>query len=308
MQARTIDLDGPVHVVDYGGDGPAVVCVHGLGGSHANWVAVGPRLAERARVMALDFPGFGLTPPGGRRADIRSTQRLLNRFVREVVGGPAILMGNSMGGTVALLQAAAQPDQVAGLILIDPSLPQLGSRVDPTVFRMFAAYALPVVGEWFLRHRRTQFSVEELVAQTYALMCVDASRVPPEAYDAGLDMVRRRAEMPWADDAFLQAARSLLRLILSRRRYFELIASVTAPTLVIHGAADRLVSVETARRMAGRHSSWTLEVLDDIGHVPQLEAPEEVVDVVMRWLDGSGCPAAAAALTTAPAARDTDRL
>ena len=62
------DLDGPVHYVDFGGPAgaPLVVCVHGLGGSHANWLAIAPQLARTHRVLALDLGGFGLTRGGDR--------------------------------------------------------------------------------------------------------------------------------------------------------------------------------------------------------------------------------------------------
>ena len=64
-----IDIDGPVHWVEYGdpqaGSLP-VVMVHGLGGSHLNWVRVAPALAERTRVLTVDLPGFGLSPAGNK--------------------------------------------------------------------------------------------------------------------------------------------------------------------------------------------------------------------------------------------------
>src|ERR1700712_3511175 len=69
---RTVDLGGPVHVVDFGGnpDGPVVVLVHGLGGSHLNWDLLAPRLTGAARVLALDLPGFGRSEPGERPGSV----------------------------------------------------------------------------------------------------------------------------------------------------------------------------------------------------------------------------------------------
>src|SRR5262245_36769441 len=66
LDSRVADVGGPVHFIDFGGSGPPMVLVHGLGGSAVNWLAVGPALAQRARVVALDLPGFGRTPPAGR--------------------------------------------------------------------------------------------------------------------------------------------------------------------------------------------------------------------------------------------------
>src|SRR6266540_513830 len=69
--SRTADLGGPVHYVDFGGPAaaPRVVLVHGLGGSHLNWCLLAPRLVAKARLLAVDLVGFGLTHPEGRAAD-----------------------------------------------------------------------------------------------------------------------------------------------------------------------------------------------------------------------------------------------
>ncbi|MCJ7710197.1 MAG: alpha/beta fold hydrolase, partial [Chloroflexi bacterium] len=130
------DLDGPVHYVDHGGpaDGPLLVCVHGLGGSLINWAALAPLLTDTCRVVALDLAGFGHTRGGSRSTSVSANQRLLDRFLVEVTGTPAILVGNSMGGLIAILQAYQRPKTVAGLALIDPALPlALRARPDPRV-------------------------------------------------------------------------------------------------------------------------------------------------------------------------------
>src|SRR5674476_1535775 len=113
--SRWVDLGVPVHYVDHGGpaNGPLLVMVHGLGGSLVNWAALAPLLTDTCRVMALDLVGFGLTQAGTYSTSVTSNQRMLQRFLREVAGSPAILVGNSMGGLIAILQASRQPDTVA---------------------------------------------------------------------------------------------------------------------------------------------------------------------------------------------------
>jgi pimeloyl-ACP methyl ester carboxylesterase len=66
--SRWVDLDGPVHYVDHGGPehGPLLVCVHGLGGSLVNWLAIAPLLTSTCRVIAIDLAGFGHTRSGAR--------------------------------------------------------------------------------------------------------------------------------------------------------------------------------------------------------------------------------------------------
>src|SRR5262245_24015903 len=130
MQLRTVDAGGPVYFADFGGSGSRLVLVHGLGGSHANWLAVAPRLAERAQVVALDLPGFGRTPAAGRSARVAANRDCLHRFLA-AVGVPAIIVGNSMGGLIAMMEAALHPENVTGLVLVAPAQPlPAGTRVD----------------------------------------------------------------------------------------------------------------------------------------------------------------------------------
>jgi pimeloyl-ACP methyl ester carboxylesterase len=104
MERRTIDLGGPVFYLDVTGpsSGPTFVLVHGLGGSHANWLALAPLLARRGRVLALDLPGFGLSPLAGRKASMSSSRSIMARFIHDVVGAPVVLVGNSMGGALSI--------------------------------------------------------------------------------------------------------------------------------------------------------------------------------------------------------------
>src|SRR5712691_1832043 len=91
-QSRWIDLDGPVHYLDFGGPpgGPLIVCVHGLGGSAVNWSAIAPLLTGRYRLLAPDLAGHGLTQSAGRGTDVASNTLLLHRFIESV---PALCAG-----------------------------------------------------------------------------------------------------------------------------------------------------------------------------------------------------------------------
>src|SRR5436305_738248 len=114
-----------------------------------------PELTDRVRVLALDLAGHGRTPAAGRRTTVSANQRLLDRFVREVVGEPVVLMGNSMGGAISLLQAASTPELTAGLVLVNPALPRPAlAPIDPRVAATFALMSMPGVGEAALKRRR----------------------------------------------------------------------------------------------------------------------------------------------------------
>jgi pimeloyl-ACP methyl ester carboxylesterase len=290
------DLDGPVHYVDFGGpdDGPALVCVHGLGGSHLNWAAIAPALTDTCRVIALDLAGFGHTRGAGRPTSVRANRHLLHRFVTEVVGAPAILVGNSMGGLIASLEAAAAPDTVAGVILIDPALPPAG-RPDPLTAAMFAAFVLPVVGATVMSRRAHSSSPEQAAMATLRFCCVDPSRVPVEVLQAHVALAGARRGYPELGAEFLVAARSLMWELSHRRRHAALLHGIRVPVLLLHGERDRLVPVAAARAAARANPHWRFEVAEDIGHVPQLEAADWTVGRIRDWLADEGSEAAAAA-------------
>ena len=90
----------PVHYVDHGGpaNSPLLVMVHGLGGSLVNWAALAPLLTDTCRVLAMDLVGFGLTKAGTGSTSVAANQRMLQRFLSEVAGGPAILVATPWAG------------------------------------------------------------------------------------------------------------------------------------------------------------------------------------------------------------------
>lgn len=300
MKRVTMDVDGPVSVADFGGSGPLMLLLHGLGGSHANWMRLGPLLAERGRVLAPDLPGFGYTKPQGRATTVRGNARWVDRFLQETAEAPAILVGNSMGGLVAILEAIANPEMVAGLILLNPALPLAPKEPrDLQVTLAFSAYLVPGVGEAFTRSRARKLGPEGLVRESFALCCVDPRRVPADVIDAHVDIASARLRMPWANPSMLTAARSLLRLLLRRRSFIRMLERVGPPTLLINGEGDRLVKLAAARVVSESRTDWTFRSLDDVGHVPHLEDPERTAKEVWSWLEGPG----AEAWQTASAAR-----
>src|SRR3970282_1058538 len=99
---------GPIHQVDFGGSGPSLVLLHGMGGSTTNWNAVAPAFARSGRVRAIDLPGFGLTPP---RQDFRlKTHRdSIISYLETLDAAGHTLVGNSTGGLLAAMVAASRP-------------------------------------------------------------------------------------------------------------------------------------------------------------------------------------------------------
>jgi pimeloyl-ACP methyl ester carboxylesterase len=285
-ESRTVDLGGPVHYVDFGGkaDGPTVVLVHGLGGSHLNWDLLAPLLTPHARVYAIDLPGFGRSEPGERKASVQANVAVVKRFIDEVAGAPVVLVGNSMGGMISILVAGERPDAVSSLVLLDPAVPGPRRALDPLVALMFVVYAIPLVGERFMAKRRTRTTARARVIETLRLCGVDPDAVPPAVIDRSITLLDERADVEGMDKAFLTAARSLLKLLIDPRRYRKAMASIKLPVLLVHGDRDRLVPVAAARDISRRHPAWRYLELAGVGHVPQLQVPGELASAMVDWL------------------------
>jgi pimeloyl-ACP methyl ester carboxylesterase len=280
------DLAGPVHWVEFGErtDTTPIVFVHGLGGSHLNWVLVGPALARNRRAFALDLRGFGLTPGFPRDTTVAGNARLLDTFLREVVGAPAVLVGNSMGGLISATQAAARPDTVAGLVLVDPALPPPVRRPDPAVAGMFMTYLVPGFGEFAMRMMQSRSSPEQAVRRVINLCFADPSRLDPRMLAAATELVKARAVLRGKEESFLRATRSLMWQLARPDRNRAMLRRIDVPVLLISGEADRLVPVAAARAAAVANPAWDTVFLPGVGHTPQLETPDLVVDAVTGWL------------------------
>ena len=285
-ESRHADLGGPVHYVEW--KGPAertFVLVHGLGGSHLNWVRVGEGLSVRGRVLALDLAGFGRTPRAGRSSKLTANRALLSHFIEEVAGGPVVLAGNSMGGGICMMQAASEPSSVEGLILTSSVYPWArGGFPSPVVIGGFAAYRMKRVGEWVMRQRFERFDADRLVRLSLRLATVDVRRIPEDVIRAHVDLLLEREEDLDTAPAFLEATRSLISLGRSPERGRAILDQIKCPVLAIHGRQDRLVPAAFAWAATEYHPDWWIRVLPDVGHVPQLEAPDRWLANVEDWL------------------------
>jgi pimeloyl-ACP methyl ester carboxylesterase len=293
MGSITIDVDGPVHVAEWGGGPVRTVLVHGLGGSHLNWMRVAPQLARHGRVLAPDLAGFGLTPVAGRRTTVAAQRALLHRLISQTCDAPVLLIGNSMGGLIALTEAALHPDRIAGLVLVDAVLPGPWRQGRPRVVVLsFASYLLSPLGRSLLRRVRDRASVDDLVKGALRLCAERFERIPPEVVQAHVQLERKRGHIQDDDGAYVEAARSIVLALAHPRVLRRIIDHVRVPTLIVQGAADRLVRVDAARDVHRERPDWDLQVLDDVGHIPMIEVPDLFLEIVESWLRSEGLESA----------------
>lgn len=291
FSGRRVDLAGfeqPVFVADFAGADPdpappRVILIHGLGGAHANWLTLGQRLRGRARALAVDLSGHGRTPWLGSSTVERQVE-LVSALVKKEARGPVLLVGNSMGGMIALRVAATHPDLVSSLLLLSPMIPQPPfTPMDPDTARMLLP-GLPLLGPWLYRRRLAKMGVVGMVEWLLGLIVVDPSSVSAELKQAHRDLAIEQASQPWAVPAFVQAVRSCLLTVLRAKRYFASVAAARQPTRILHGDRDRIVPLSAAKSLAKHRPDWTLEVLPGLGHTPMIEAPDLVCERVLQSL------------------------
>jgi len=282
---------GVVFARDLGGEGSPIVCVHGLGGSHLNWVPPAPPLAALGSVSAFDLPGFGYSPPS-RSYSMQQHARVTIEYL-EHLDEPALLIGNSMGGLVSILVAAQRPDLLTGLVLLAPAVaPRWGDpRIDPVVSRRLLLQGIPGVGIPMIEKYWRSTTARQQIADTLAVVCHHPERIPAELLTESLEMTEIRRRQPWAIEAIVRSGRSTGFTVARRQEFRQVVERVTTPTLLIQGEFDRVIPGSGVERLAELRPDWTHVLMKDVGHCPQLEAPTEFTRFVAEWRSTAGLAA-----------------
>jgi pimeloyl-ACP methyl ester carboxylesterase len=289
---RRTPWSGPVD----GSDAPRerALYVHGLGGASTNWTDLAALLRVRFDGWALDLPGFGRSqPPPRHRYTVRGHARAVVDLLEHVAaqpgeaqGRPVHLLGNSLGGLVSVLVAARRPDLVASLTLISPAMPVY--RVPPAFSRMLLLLLLPGVPA-LAEKRLAGVAPEDSVRAMVRVCFGDPARVPRERIEEAIEEMRERSGQPWADRALARSMRGVIASYLRVNGAWRMAARLRPPTLVVWGDRDRLVDPRLAPRLAATVPDARLLVLEGVGHVAMLEAPEPTARAVLGMVEELDC-------------------
>lgn len=268
------------------GSEPALY-VHGLGGSSTNWTDMAALLSDRLDAEAMDLPGFGRSDPAPRGGyTLIALSRRVSKVIERRDAGPVHLFGNSLGGAIAVHLAATRPELVRTLTLISPAMPDLRPRLSSdALFPLMAVPGLSTLAE----RRLAKFTPRQRAQGVIEACFADPSVVPEHRLDEAAAEVERRRELDWAMDAFVRSLRGVIgyHLAPGPKSLWRTAAQVKAPTLIVWGRQDRLVSVSVAPKLAGIIPDSRLLILDRVGHTAQLEAPETVARAVLGLLADS---------------------
>ncbi|GLW92603.1 alpha/beta fold hydrolase [Actinokineospora globicatena] len=273
-----------LHVRRTPGVGPVTaVYVHGLGGSATNWTDLAASLAGYAPGIAVDLPGFGRTePPQGYTYALTAHADALATWLRGLALGPVHLLGNSMGGAISVLLAARHPDLVRTLTLVSPAVPDLRPLASRMSDRRIPLAFLPVVGAK-VRHALANLTPAERASQMLTLCYAEPWAVTEERMAEATAEYAERAGMTWAGPALAASTIGLIRawFAFGARSLWRALPRIKAPTLVIWGDRDKLMSVRKAPRTTRLIPRARLLVLSRTGHVAQMERPSAVARAVL---------------------------
>jgi pimeloyl-ACP methyl ester carboxylesterase len=251
---------GPI-AYDEQGDGLAIVLLPSGAHDRHDYDELRARLPERFRTIALDWPGHGESPLGSGPASAMRFADVVEELVERLAPEGAVVVGNSVGGFAATRLAARRPELVRGLVVIDGG--GFGGR--PPHERLFCAL---MSRRWFLRRIYPAFSARYMRART------DADR---RARDVGIATTRA--------DPGLQAVTELWRSFASPEQDLrEEARTITAPTLVLWGKHDPVISLKLGRRVAATIPGARLVAFDS-GHVPHTTDPEGVAAELLPFCD-----------------------
>jgi pimeloyl-ACP methyl ester carboxylesterase len=252
---------------DSGGPGRALVCLHAVGHGGADFTRIAARFRARHRVITLDFPGHGASDPDRLPASPRRYAELLDGVIVTLGIGPRVLLGNSIGGAVAVLHASRHREHVRGLVLVNSGgfdrapqgwLAQLAiAHVARNMVR--GAHGHPSFGKWFARYYARVLPLPEARTARDAIVAsgYELAPVMTEAW--------RSFAQPEAD----------LR---------PLVPTLTMPVLVAWARGDRLVPWSRSAPALTRLADVRVQLFAG-GHAPFLEVPEAFEAALAAFLD-----------------------
>lgn len=236
------------------GAGAPVVFLHGLLGLKEHFLPSAERLADRAESWVIQAPLLELR---GGDCSVLGAERLVSQYLRERISEPMVLVGNSLGGHLALRIALAEPARVRALVLAGSS---------GLFERTF---------EKDVQHRPSRDWIDRKITD---LFC-DPSRMPPGVIDRAFEELSQR-----------KAARALVRLSRTAKadHMGDRLPLITQPTLLLWGRQDSVTPPAVAEEFASLIPAARIHWIESCGHAPMIERPEEFADGIRVFLDEIG--------------------
>lgn len=273
--------DRPIAYHEAGTGDETVVLIHGLGSNLALWRETIPALSESFRVLALDLPGYGLSGKDEVPGTMDFFANTVVRFMDAHGVDRAHIVGLSMGGQIALTMAIAHPERLNRLVLISPAgIETFTNQQGLALKNVFTPRSILGAPE----------------ATLYQNIAMNFANYDPERFGWLLDQRLALSALPDAEAYATANARSVAGML--DGPVVHRLDEITAATLVLYGADDALIpnpmlnphltTTDVAESAAERIPNATLHLIDDAGHLPQLEQVDVVNEHLLTFLQAQG--------------------
>jgi pimeloyl-ACP methyl ester carboxylesterase len=270
--SRFAEIDGVRIHYQEKGTGTPLVLIHGYTSSTYSWKDVFDPLAKTFRVIAVDLKGFGFSGKPDGDYTRRAQAMLVTHLLEHLNIQTAWLCGNSMGGEVALNVALANPQLVAGLILIDSG----GVQVKGSGSLAPRYLLVPVIGRVLIA---LGLRSDKLVREGLEKSFYERTKITNERVANYYRQLQTRGGLLAALRARTQADRFPIEPELAR---------INVPTLILWGAQDALIPLEAGRKINSLIKDSKLVIFDSCGHLPQEEMPARTVDEITKFITSAG--------------------
>lgn len=241
------------------GTGPLLVLVHGLPFHSGIWEAMLPFLERRFRVVAVDLPGFGRSGDSPAVPSMEAYADVLGALIAELDGGPAIVVGHSMGGYALLNLALRAGTPLAGLVLLCSRA--TADQPDQAANRLAMALRLQT--------ETADFVAEGMLPKMPAKGSADPAVLA--RIRKAMDPLRP-AGIAWCQRAIAARPDTSARL-----------GEILVPSLVVAGLQDAIIPLEESGIVAANLRNGRLVVLEATGHCPMFEKPRETAEAILAW-------------------------
>lgn len=255
-----------------GSEGSPIVLIHGLGGCIENWEFNLAELSKNHQVYALDLVGCGLTEKPSAPYSIPYLANFVQDFMVLKNIENSCLIGHSIGAGVAIEMYLMNPERIDKLILVS------GFGFGKELAFNFRVLAIPFLGEQLMKPSRRGLT------QFFEMLFYDHTLITDELIDFSFE----RSSLLGSSEAYLATLRAHANFLGLKsdlvQRFKENIPSLIVPTTIIWGKEDKAIPVEQAYIASKLFTNSNLYIIDECGHVPQVEYAEEFNQVVLEFL------------------------
>jgi pimeloyl-ACP methyl ester carboxylesterase len=282
LRITSVEVPGAAISTLVSGQGPEhVLCLHGLGSNKTSFFETISALTPEHTVHALDLPGFGSSAKPTRAAyDAPYFARSVLAYMDAMAIERAHLVGNSMGGRIAIELALREPQRIASLSLLAPAVAFIRRRRELVPLVKLLRPELAAIPHPMRAAR---------VRGTFWSLFARPERLDPTAADIAADEFCRTYRSSAARVAFFAAARNIyLDAPYGKKGFWPRLQELAPRTVFVWGDSDRLVPAGFARHVREALPEVRQEILPECGHVPQVELPERTNALIREMIESRG--------------------